>query len=477
MLRGGVPSNRSLLVTGGPGAGKSTLAMQFLQEGLDAGERVLYVSTEQTIEEVRDSFAGYEFDLDHEDLVYVSVHATPGHTIESGDDRALTLEVLDGSDPVGGAFAPPFTTNYLLEYLERYAPRDRIVFDSISGLAPLADSDEDRRRALLDLIREFTDGFGATTVFTAEADDDDTVFRYATHGVVELRREHVAGDPHHHLEIRKLRGADHDHRTVEVEFVDTGLRAAPARRSQPPALKAHHHRPVGIDGLDALAGGGLVQGAGVLFRHDGRANLAAFFGAMLTTALETDHTVTLVPTIGLRQDRVARLLAHRGHDLDDLLVEGRLRVVDVIGGWDGDATGVQAPRETADALIDLFADLQRTAEGQTYTLVNCDALAHRLGAAGARRLRYAQEAELLGEEDSFVSVGNPDVVPDEVAAFRHDVAEQVVETRVFDDGLQYVTLRKSPCGFVGTTSLVEYIDDPPYVRVQEPPVDRHDSAE
>jgi hypothetical protein len=49
---------------------------------------------------------------------------------------------------------------------------------------------------------------------------------------------------------------------------------------------------------------------------------------------------------------------------------------------------------------------------------------------------------------------------------------------VADDGLQYVTLRKSPCGFVGSTSLVEYVADPPYVRVQDPPATReHPAAE
>jgi KaiC/GvpD/RAD55 family RecA-like ATPase len=35
MLGGGVPEERSVLITGGPGTGKSTIGMQFLQEGLE----------------------------------------------------------------------------------------------------------------------------------------------------------------------------------------------------------------------------------------------------------------------------------------------------------------------------------------------------------------------------------------------------------------------------------------------------------
>ncbi|MFC7177312.1 RAD55 family ATPase [Halosegnis marinus] len=63
--------------SGGPGTGKTTFAMQFLQEGIATGERCLFVSTEQTREELRDSFAGYEFDLDHELLGVTTLHPSP----------------------------------------------------------------------------------------------------------------------------------------------------------------------------------------------------------------------------------------------------------------------------------------------------------------------------------------------------------------------------------------------------------------
>jgi len=344
MLDGGLPRNRSTLVTGGPGTGKSTLGMQFLQAGLDAGESCLFVSTEQTVGELRDSFADFEFDLDAEDL-----------------------------------------------------------------------------------------GF---------------------------------------LTVRKLRGVDHDRRTVEVEFVPGGLWAAPSRRSQPPALKDHAHRSVGIDGLDRLCGGGLLRGAGVLLQHDGRANLSALFGTILAGALESDHDVTLVPTIGLRESRVRVLLD--GHDLEveTLLEDGRLRVVDVIGAWDGTLPGVRRPAEPGAELRDQFAELVERSDRTNFALVNADAVVHALGVDEARNLGYFAQAQLLGSDDALVYVSNPETIPEMAAAFHRDAAEQVLETWIADDGLQYVSLRKSPCGFVGSTALVEYVDDPPYLRVQDPPQSR-----
>lgn len=533
MLGGGLPESRATLLVGGPGTGKTTLAMQFLQAGLDAGETALFVSTEQTVEELRDSFSEFDFALDDEGLSFLTVHAAPGRTFE-GDGRALTIQRLgrgpdatleesnafvpgpetapegdgfewasgqsptvdDGDDPpeaderpqeeatgtidpgsFGDAFARPFDRENLLEYLRPHGPCDRVVFDSVSGLSAVGDGSELFRRTVLDLIRFFSDEFGATTVFTAEAGDESQesrLLRFTTHGVIELRREPVQGDPHRFLEIKKLRGVDHDRRTVELELVPSGVRVAPNRRSQPPALKDHAHRPIGIEGLDALCGGGLVRGAGVLLRHDGRATLSALFGTLLDHALSAGDDLTLLPTNGLRESRVRALLEGHDRELERLLREGRLSIVDLVGVWDDSLPGVHEPGETAADLAELLAFLSDD-DTRTATLCGADTIVHAYGIDGAREVRYAQ-SRFLDPDDTLIHVSNPETIADRAAAFYRDAAEQVVETWVADDGLQYVTLRKSPCGFVGSTSLVEYVADPPYVRVQDPPATRENPA-
>jgi len=44
VLGGGLPSGHVYLLEGEPGTGKTTLALQFMAEGLRNGEKVLYVT-------------------------------------------------------------------------------------------------------------------------------------------------------------------------------------------------------------------------------------------------------------------------------------------------------------------------------------------------------------------------------------------------------------------------------------------------
>jgi KaiC/GvpD/RAD55 family RecA-like ATPase len=481
MLNGGLPRRRATLVAGGPGTGKSTLGMQFLQTGLAAGEGCLFASTEQTIDGIRGSFAGFEFDLDHPDLSITSIHATPGRTIE--DEETLTLETMEGegTEDGFGEYGVPFTLERIQDHLREFGPVDRVVFDSVSGLHALGRDPERYRRLVLDLVRFVVDDLGATAVFTAEEHEDgdgeqvDSALRFTAHGVLRLDREPIAGDRHRFLEVVKMRGVDHDRRRVEVEFVDGGLRAGPARRSQPPALKDHAHQPIGIDGLDRLTGGGLAVGASVLLTHDGRTTMNALLARLLAFGFETDRTVVLFPTIELRESRLARLLSGFDRDLDALLADGRLAVVDVIGGWDDDRANVCAAPDDVESFTALLGGLTADADGPLLGVANGDAIAHRYGSDGARRAVYFTESAVIGSDDVFVHLVNPGVVGDATAAFFEDAAEQVLRLRTRDDGLGYVTLRKSPCGFVGSTSLVEYVEEPPYLRVQQPPRTREDS--
>lgn len=473
MLGGGVPEERSVLITGGPGTGKSTISMQFLQEGLEDGDDCLFVSTEQTIEELRDSFEPYEFELDHENLSVTSIHAEPGQTLES-DEEELVLQTLGDEEGFVEGFDAPFTSEYIVEYLREYAPCDRVVLDSASGLRVVSENARVFRRTALDMIRLFTDEMGATSLFTAEDNDGDDTnpLRFTTHGVVRLYHEEISEDPHRFLRVTKMRGVDHDRRRVEIEFTKEGVALSPKRRSQPPALKQHKHMSVGVEGLDKLCGGGIVRGSTVLLQHDGHANLASILGSFVSTAVNRDHTLVLLPTRHLTPSRVGSVLEENGFTIEELIEQDRLYVLDMAGSWSEYAGGDNV-REATDDVGDAISFFRSADTGgeSTFAVAKTGAAVHRLGPGGARELQHFQEVE-TGPEDVVVNVHNPAVTDSRISGFFIDAAEQVLETCVLEDGLQYISLKKSPCGFVGSTSLVEFREDPPYFRVQDPPRER-----
>lgn len=157
MLGCGVPEHRTVLVSGGPGTGKTTLGIQFLQTGLDVKDNCVFITTEQTIDELHDAFDSFAFTLDHDRLTVTSIHATPGTTLES-DEVVLTLQTLEpGEELPGEQFGIPFTSRYIRDHLSEFAPVDRVVFDSVSGLRVMAADEGGFRRTILDLIRCFND--------------------------------------------------------------------------------------------------------------------------------------------------------------------------------------------------------------------------------------------------------------------------------------------------------------------------------
>ena len=521
ILVGGFPKNRTVLLVGGPGTGKSTLAMQYLQAGLDRDENCLFITTEQTTAELKDSFAPYDFELDHPGLTTLSIHATPGYTIESHDEEVMLLDALeeekasadadclvvtgdgatdveDGAFGGGGAagqavdgFNVPFSTQYIGEVLQRYAPADRVVFDSISGLAPMANDDHRFRRAVLDLIQLFTSHFGATSVFTAEeiAGGSPTVgsgatLQFNTHGVISLTREQVDGDYHRFVRVQKMRGMDHETKAFEMEFDAEGVHVVPTDRQRSDTLGRHEFLGTGINGLDQLCGGGVIQGSTSLLEHDGRASVEPLVTNTITEALRSDHAIVLLPPSGLTPDRLESMIAERVAPLSQLFAEDQLFVLDLVGGWDAYDRNVFTIKDYEQFVRNLLGDLKlllswkmkrifatmndRRGDQPALAVVFTEAMLQEFRPAEVRQMYYWARKNLFMPDDTVLFVQNPGVMEETLAEFFVYDAQQMLRTWIHDNGLQYLKLEKSPVGHLGSTQMVEHVDYPPYVRVQRP---------
>lgn len=477
-LDGGFPQGRAVVVSGGPGTGKTTLGLQFLQAGLEAGEQCLFVSTEQTPEELRDSVAPFEFDLDHENLDVGTIHATPGRTLES--EKALTLQTAHtrGDEP----FAVPFEHKYIVDYLEQFGEFDRVVFDSLSGLRPAADDETMFAQLTLGLMRFLTHDLGATALVTTEGTEgamqspravSGTVYdapKFKAHGVVRLWREHIGGEYHRFLEVLKIRGQDHDLRRFEITIDDDGVRCVPRNRVVPEAFSGDEMLSIGVSGLDSLTGGGVIRGGTTVVEHDGNADMQAFLANVCRQALEEDLAIVLVPSVQMTPSRLSAIFEASDQSVDDLLAEQRLFILDAIGVHDRNHRNVLTLDQSATRLETTFETVdERRGDRELACIAHTETLYQALGHDEARRLRYWTEANFLDSDDLALYLHNPQTMPETLSAFYHDSAWQVLHTWLEDDGLQYFTLEKSPSGVLGSVRVVEYLQDPPYMRVIEPP--------
>ena len=121
VLRGGFPRNRLYVVEGNPGAGKTTLALQFLLEGVRVGETVLYVTLSETAEELFEVAESHGW----------SLHGI--HLLELG---SLAERLQDESEytvyhPADVELGE--TTQRIREEVERIQP-SRVALDSVSEL-------------------------------------------------------------------------------------------------------------------------------------------------------------------------------------------------------------------------------------------------------------------------------------------------------------------------------------------------------
>ncbi len=88
ILGGGWTTDRVYLIEGEPGTGKTTLSLQFLLEGVAAGQRGLYVTLSETENELRAVAASHGWSLDGIDIYQLDVaDSTP-----EGDNDYLMFE-------------------------------------------------------------------------------------------------------------------------------------------------------------------------------------------------------------------------------------------------------------------------------------------------------------------------------------------------------------------------------------------------
>ena len=318
ILRGGFPENCLYLVTGTPGTGKTSLAMQFLIEGARKGDRCLYITLSETRAEIDKVARSHGWDLSG-----VAVKELIPSENNLSVDAQLT--VFNPSEMELGE-----TTQGLIAAVHEHKPR-RLVIDSLSELRLIAQNALRYRRQVL-ALKQFFGGHDCTVLMlddrTGGIEDDH--LQSIAHGVVMLEQlANQYGAERRRLRVSKMRGVPFRGGYHDFAIRRGGLDVFPR------LVAAEHttdfadiNLPSGNAPLDRLLGGGLPAGTSTLLlgpAGTGKSTVATQFAAAAAARGERAAMFVFDENIGTFRSRSRKLSL----GIEDHLKSGLLTVQQV----------------------------------------------------------------------------------------------------------------------------------------------------
>jgi circadian clock protein KaiC len=314
VLRGGFPSNRVHLIEGAPGSGKTTLALQFLFEGIRQDETVLYITLAETKREIAAVARSHGWNLE---ALNVLAFTPP----ELSQDPKQRQSIIHTADLEQGD-----TLRTIIAEVERLKP-SRVVLDSLSEIRLLTQGALRYRRQLISLKTAFLD-HDCTVLML----DDMNYALHGlnihslAHGVVSLERlAREFGAERRRLQVIKMRGVKFRGGFHDFVIQQGGLIVFPR------LVAANHLDPFdgdeqvasGIAELDTMIGGGIERGTNLLLLGPSGAGKSTLSARIALTALRRGEPVTF-----FNFDEAERVFLKRcaglGMDLVPYLKSGQL---------------------------------------------------------------------------------------------------------------------------------------------------------
>lgn len=204
LMEGGFLENSVNLVTGETGTGKTTFCLQFLWEGLQKGETGVYITLEQSPEDIKGDAAhfGWNFDAYEKKGLCRVIYHDPAQVNNLGTVIVDEIKSLKAK---------------------------RLIVDSTSLIGLSLENKSQVRKMLINLINVIKRA-GCTALLISEIEEDSKglsrygVEEFVVDGVIILNYlEYATGDLNRSLIIRKMRRTAHGADIYPTEITRKGM--------------------------------------------------------------------------------------------------------------------------------------------------------------------------------------------------------------------------------------------------------------
>jgi circadian clock protein KaiC len=318
ILHGGLPAGHLYLLEGTPGAGKTTIALQFVLTACRSGQKALYITLSESRQELLAVARSHEWE----------VSAVPIFELTPQEDSLRAEHQYSVFNPEDVELNQ--LTDLISKKVDEVQP-NVVVVDSLSELRLLARDGFRYRRQMLGL-KNFFEERNCTVLLIDNQNPDryEPTVHSIVHGLMRLEvLEREYGSERRRLRVQKIRGSMfregfHDYRiTTGGVVVHPRLVAAEHRNSR--------HREVlktGIAELDSMLKGGIKRGTSTLILGAAGVGKSSLSSRFVCTALERGESAASYIFDETTQVYVERSLG-LGVDLQPHIDSGKLHLQQV----------------------------------------------------------------------------------------------------------------------------------------------------
>jgi circadian clock protein KaiC len=315
VLKGGLPAGRATLLCGGPGTGKSVLALEFLFRGALAGEPGIFVTFEESADIIRQNAATLGWDLaalERRGKLFLLEARVSREALHSGDFNLTGLLAI-----IAGK--------------ARQMKARRVVFDALDVIMRVY-RDPYREQDELYALHDWLSGLGVTSILTAKMFENSgqpghyEFLHYMADCVINLDQRVQDRVATRFLLVVKFRGSDFGRNENPFVIIDDGVKFTPLSATNLEFGPSKGTVSIGHPGIDAIMGGPLRRGSCLLISGSpgtGKTTIACNFARAACARKERVLYVSFEES----RESLTDCMLSPGIDLRPALKSGRLKIL------------------------------------------------------------------------------------------------------------------------------------------------------